>query len=115
MSAPAKYTLKLIDARWCGTRLDKYLMQKMGVPWSASHKLIRSKHCYVLRPDSTTVMRDISYKLQPGDTLSIKDESIEFTQEAVAKNPPVRGNLADHIVFENTNMIVINKPSGLPC
>jgi hypothetical protein len=57
------YSLKLIDPKWIGFRLDKYIMQKMSVPWSASHKLIRSKHVYVLRPDSATVSKDIAYKL----------------------------------------------------
>ena len=53
------YDLKLINQRWVGTRLDKYIMQKYGVPWSAAHKLIRSKRIYVLKPDGTQVAKDI--------------------------------------------------------
>lgn len=53
----------------------------MGVPWSAAHKLIRSKHCYILRPDSTQVSKDVAYKLQPGDVLSVKDSSFDWVEK----------------------------------
>ena len=41
------------------------------MPWSAAHKLIRSKQAYILKFDGTKVEKDIAYKLESGDTLSI--------------------------------------------
>ena len=76
------YSLKLVDKKWLGTRLDKYIMQKFGVPWSASHKLIRSKRIYILKTDGTRVEKDIAYKLAPGDTLSVKENAIDWEQPA---------------------------------
>ena len=91
----------------------------MSVPWSASHKLVRSKHVYVLRPDSTTVTKDTAYKLQLGDTLSVKDSAFDWVDKPnVFQHPKltaVKGNLEDMIVFENDHLIVIEKPPGIPC
>lgn len=78
------YSLRLIDARHTGVRLDKYVMQHMRLPWSAAHKLIRSKHVCVLRPDSTVVAHDIAYKLQHGDTLSVKDAALDWADKPTA-------------------------------
>jgi 23S rRNA-/tRNA-specific pseudouridylate synthase len=91
----------------------------MGVPWSAAHKLIRSKHCYILRPDSTQVSKDVAYKLQPGDVLSVKDSSFDWVdkpnafQHATPRQ--VSGSLEQMIWFENEHLIVIDKEAGIPC
>ena len=81
MSAKQYFSLKLIDKKWYGTRLDKYIMQKLGLPWSAAHKLIRSKQVYVLKSDGAKVEKDIAYKLDTGDTLSIKDEALDWVDK----------------------------------
>jgi hypothetical protein len=56
-------------------------MQKLEVPWSASHKLIRAKSIYVLKPNGTKVEKDIAYKLEKGDTLSIKEGAINWVDK----------------------------------
>lgn len=90
----------------------------MGVPWSAAHKLIRSKHCYILRPDSTQVSKDVAYKLQPGDVLSVKDSSFDWVEKpnAFQHATPrqVSGSLEQMIRFENEHLIVIDKEAGIP-
>lgn len=53
----------------------------MKLPWSASHKLIRSKHVYILRPDNSKIEKDIAYKLQFGDTLSVKDSALDWVEK----------------------------------
>lgn len=78
MSVNKYFSLKLIEPKWAGFRLDKYVMQKFNLPWSAAHKLIRSKYIYVLKPDNTKVQKDTAYKLEFGDTLSVKDSAMDW-------------------------------------
>lgn len=115
------YTLKIIESKWMGFRLDKYVMQKMNLPWSASHKLIRSKHIYVLRPDNSVVEKDIAYKLQFGDTLSVKDSSLDWVEKPNEFQHPkplsldISIKFENMIVYENEHIIVLNKEAGIPC
>jgi 23S rRNA-/tRNA-specific pseudouridylate synthase len=94
-------------------------MQKLGLPWSAAHKLIRAKSVYILKTDGKVVEKDIAYKLETGDTLSVRDGAMNWLDKPSDYQHPkpvkVSGQLGDFIMFENENIVVLNKPAGVPC
>lgn len=63
--------------------------------------------------------KDIAYKLEKGDTLSIKEGAINWVDKQNDYQHPkpanVSGSLKEMIIFENENIIVLNKPAGIPC
>jgi 23S rRNA pseudouridine955/2504/2580 synthase len=103
-----KATLVTISENQSGQRIDNFLLKHLkGVPKSHIYRLLRSGQVRV-----NSGRKKPHYKLQTDDTLRI---------------PPVRvaENTADHIpssviqilqnsiIFEDDNIIAINKPSGI--
>jgi hypothetical protein len=77
-------TVKVIPTTFKGERLDKFLMAHFKLPWTAAHRLVRSKKVFVVKdtwgkpttppPDgqedlSRFVYRDSAYKIAVGDQL----------------------------------------------
>ncbi len=89
-----------------GQRLDNFLLKKLkGVPKSRVYRLIRKKEIRVNRSRAIA-----STKLYLGDEIRLPPIRLNLEEEAYA-DPSL--DLESQIVFENNELIVVNKPAGL--
>ena len=89
-----------------GQRLDNFLLKRLkGVPKSRVYRLIRKKEIRVNRSRATA-----STKLYLGDEIRLPPIRLNPEEEQYA-DPSL--DLESQIVFENNELIVVNKPAGL--
>lgn len=96
-----------IDETSAGQRLDNFLLRQLkGVPKSRIYRIVRMGEVRInkgrAKPD---------YRLQKGDTVRIPP-----IRTASRPAPPSAGNLAwlnDRILYEDDDLIAIDKPSGM--
>lgn len=91
-----------------GSRIEKFLA-KNGLGFSFTQKLIRKKQILV-----NAQKVKIGYKIEQGDKIFIPN--IEFTQKTTRKTQISKQNIAkitQNIIFQDENIIVINKLSGI--
>jgi 23S rRNA pseudouridine955/2504/2580 synthase len=97
-----------IDEDGAGQRLDNYLLGALkGVPRSHVYRLIRSGQ---VRVNSGRV--GPSYRLAAGDRVRVPPVASKPTAPA-AGNPDSLGWLAERIVYEDSRLMVLDKPAGL--
>lgn len=94
-----------------GLRLDKFLCQKFDISFGLAQKIIREKKVKV-----NSVKSDPAYKTNSGDQIEIftdlkKRTNFEKTKPQISENK--LNNFLKNIIFEDENLVVINKPSGL--
>jgi len=82
-------------------RLDSYLATKLDISRSKIQKLIKDEKILV---NEKTV--SASYKVMENDVISVNDE-LDFTIDIKGEDIPL------DIVYENDDLLVINKPSGM--
>ena len=105
-----KNTVNLIDIDddQAGQRIDNFLLKHLkGVPKSHVYRLLRSGQVRV-----NSGRKKAHYKLQAGDTLRIPPVRISENQEGLIPEA-VQRILKNAIIFENEDIIAINKPSGI--
>ncbi len=91
-----------------GQRIDNFLVKHLkGVPKSHVYRLLRSGQVRV-----NSGRKKPHYKLQAGDTLRIPPVRINENQDAQIPDS-VQLALKNAIIFENDDIIAINKPSGI--
>ncbi len=98
-----------VDPDTAGQRLDNFLMaQVRGVPRSVIYRVIRKGEVRVnkgrARPDT---------KLNAGDQVRLPPMTQKARQEKPAPGSRVQGVMEAAVVFENTELLVVNKPSGI--
>lgn len=92
-----------------GIRLDKYLFKIMSAPSGEIYKSLRKKKVKINGKRTT----DGTVRLKTGDVLElyINDEFLNLLRPPDKKNAQ---HLPKHnIVYEDENIIIMNKPSGL--
>ncbi len=91
-----------------GQRIDNFLVKHLkGVPRSHVYQLLRSGQVRV-----NSGRKKPHYKLQAGDTLRVPP--VRINENQVGKIPDsVLLALKNAIIFENEDIIAINKPSGI--
>ena len=82
-------------------RLDKYLAQETDMSRSTIEKMIKEGYVLV----NNNIVKS-SYKVKPNDTITIKEGYVEVPDVKPTKMPL-------DIVYEDKDLMVINKPSGL--
>lgn len=92
-----------------GQRLDNFLLAQLrGVPKSIIYRVVRKGEVRVnkgrVRPDT---------RLKAGDQVRIPPVTRKQKPEAVAPGSRVQGVMEAAVVFENDQMLVVNKPSGI--
>ncbi len=91
-----------------GQRLDKYITKSFPlIPQSLMYKYIRSKRIKVNGKRS-----EISYRLQENDIVSLYIND-EFFEAAKPKYDFINAGKSLKIVYEDENIILIDKPAGL--
>ena len=98
-----------IDQNNHGQRIDNYLISELkGVPRSHIYRLLRSGQVRVnkgrIKPH---------YKLQAGDEVRIPPVRMEHKTPGTVPSA-VMQRLAEATLLENDDILVINKPAGLP-
>jgi 23S rRNA pseudouridine955/2504/2580 synthase len=92
-----------------GQRVDNYIMGKLkGVPKSRVYRILRKGE---VRVNKKRI--DPSYKLQEGDVVRLPPMFLEEKAQQVAPSKSTQALLADRILFEDDNFLIINKPSGM--
>lgn len=91
-----------------GQRLDNFLVKHLkGVPKSHIYRLLRSGQVRI-----NSGRKKPHYKLQPGDTLRLPPVRISENQDSPVPETVIQ-LLKNAIIFENDDIIAINKPSGI--
>ena len=97
-----------VDAEFSGQRLDNFLLRELkGVPRSLVYKIVRKGEVRVNKGRT-----NVKYRLQAGDLVRIPP----VRQSSPQPNSPHKGfqdALADAIIYEDKQLIVVNKPSGM--
>jgi 23S rRNA pseudouridine955/2504/2580 synthase len=100
-----------IDERQNGQRVDNFLLKTIkGLPRSRLYRIIRKGEVRVnkkrIKPD---------YKLQAGDLLRIPPLQLDPAADGRAPRIPAKlsEQLAAAILYEDDNLLVIDKPAGL--
>jgi 23S rRNA pseudouridine955/2504/2580 synthase len=97
-----------IDAERAGQRLDNYLLGELkGVPRSLVYRLIRSGQVRVNSGRTAP-----SYRLQTGDRVRVPPVGVRPAAAPVA-TPDRLDWLGERVIYEDTRLLVIDKPAGL--
>ena len=104
----SKAILVTIDENQSGQRIDNFLVKHLkGVPKSHIYRLLRSGQVRV-----NSGRKKPHYKLQTDDTLRIPPVRISEDETNLVP-PSIIQTLKSSILFEDDNIIAINKPSGI--
>lgn len=98
-----------IDKDHVNQRIDNFLFSRLkGLPKSRLYRALRSGE---IRVNKKRV--NASYRLCEGDILRIPPLRVATREEK--KSPPQKfsQHLADTVIYEDQNLIIINKPSGV--
>lgn len=98
-----------IEPDFINQRIDNFLLARLkGVPKSVIYRVLRKGEVRVnkkrIKPE---------YKLQQGDVVRIPPITVAPAAEPVSVKLSMVKNLEQHILFEDNDLIVLNKPSGL--
>ena len=102
---------QIIDENSEGQRIDNFLFKTLkGLPKSRVYRAIRKGE---IRINGGRIKSD--YKLQIGDEVRIPPLRVASqASQRLKPDDDLRQLLEQRILFENDEMIAINKPSGLP-
>ncbi len=106
----SKPEVKWIDIgeEHAGQRLDNFLIALLkGVPKTRIYRIVRKGE---VRVNKGRV--DVSYRLQVNDSVRIPPIRVAERNEQSPIPPTLRFSLENHLLFEDENFIVLNKPSG---
>ena len=98
-----------IEPDFIGQRIDNFLLARLkGVPKSVIYRVLRKGEVRVnkkrIKPE---------YKLQQDDVVRIPPLTVAAEGEPVSVKLSMVKNLEQHILFEDNDLIVLNKPSGM--
>ncbi len=99
-----------IDADSADQRLDNFLMRHLhGVPKSRIYRAVRGGEVRVNKG-----RRAVSYRLQEGDVVRIPPLRQVAKTPSVVPVKAVMVQLKNSILYEDDQLLVMNKPSGVP-
>lgn len=100
-----------VGADFEGQRLDNFLLRELkGVPRSLIYKIVRKGEVRVNKGRT-----NVKYRLQTGDLVRIPPVR-RPSADNNSQNQPHRGlqeRIADSILYEDKQLLVLNKPSGV--
>lgn len=105
-----KNSVKLItisDSQ-AGQRIDNFLIKHLkGVPRNHIYRILRSGEVRI-----NSGRKKPNYKLQAGDILRVPPLQLAEAEPGTVPESVIK-SLKDSIIFENNDIIIINKPAGL--
>lgn len=98
-----------IDDDFIGQRIDNFLIARLrGVPKSVIYRVLRKGEVRVnkkrIKPE---------YKLEQGDVVRVPPLTVASEPDAVSVKLSLVKDLEQHILYEDKDLIVLNKPSGM--
>ncbi|AMO57023.1 23S rRNA pseudouridine(955/2504/2580) synthase RluC [Endozoicomonas montiporae] len=104
-----KVRLVSIDNEDAGQRVDNYLVRELkGVPKTRVYRIIRKGEVRVNKKRVTA-----AYRLQDGDVLRIPPIRVSEKADQVVAGGAVLEKLEASIIYEDDQLMIINKPSGI--
>lgn len=98
-----------VDGEYAGQRLDNFLLTRLkGVPKSVIYRVIRKGEVRVNKGRTKP-----EYKLQAGDQVRVPPLVVAAEKDQVSTKLSLVKNLESHILFEDNDLIVLNKPTGM--
>lgn len=98
-----------ISADDAGQRIDNFLMTKLkGVPKSRIYRLLRKGE---VRVNKKRI--DATYRLAEGDDVRLPPIFLAEKALSVPPSQSTTNRLAERILYEDDDLIVLNKPSGM--
>ncbi|MCX4029429.1 23S rRNA pseudouridine(955/2504/2580) synthase RluC [Endozoicomonas sp. SM1973] len=98
-----------IDAEQVGQRLDNWLMARLkGVPKSKIYRIIRKGE---VRVNKARVKPE--YRVLAGDIVRVPPIRVSQTTPVVQPHQKVLKELEQSILYEDNQLLVLNKPAGL--
>jgi 23S rRNA pseudouridine955/2504/2580 synthase len=109
ISAGEGVQLVRVDKSHIGQRLDNFLIRQMkGVPRTRIYRLIRRGEVRVNKKRCKP-----ERKLDMGDEVRIPPYSSNYSENTAKPSPALQEFLLGSILFENDDLLVINKPAGM--
>ena len=106
---PTKVQLVTLDENAAGQRVDNYLLSRLkGVPKSRVYRIIRKGE---VRVNGKRVKPE--YKLCEGDSLRVPPLRFRQAEALPEITPQLRELLKKSILFQDEDILLINKPAGL--
>lgn len=92
-----------------GQRVDNFLLAKLkGVPKSRIYRILRKGE---VRVNGSRVKPE--YKLQGGDRVRIPPVRVADREAPAAPGPKLQRLLEQNVIYEDSLLLVVNKPAGL--
>lgn len=108
-SKPVAVKMLEITEHHAGQRIDNFLLTYLkGVPKSRVYRILRKGE---VRVNRSRIKAD--YRLQAGDQVRIPPIRVAEREVPAGPSPRLQQLLESSIIFEDDNMLVINKPAGL--
>lgn len=105
--APVYYLT--IDPEYSGQRIDNFLITKLKtIPKTRIYRILRKGEVRVNKKRAAP-----SYRLQAGDQVRIPPLQMEAEVKLVAPPHDLKKLLSNRILFEDKNLLIINKPAGV--
>ena len=109
IALPVEVRLETVDAERAGQRLDNFLSSRLkGVPKSALYRVLRTGQVRVNGKRCKPELR-----LEAGDVVRIPPLRVAAPGEVAPPSDSLRDTLAQRIVHEDAEFLVLDKPSGL--
>lgn len=106
----SKVQLITISDEFSDQRIDNYLITKLkGVPRSHIYRILRKGEVRVNKKRAAP-----SYRLISGDQIRIPPLKLAPTEKTSSAPSTLVQFLKRRIVYEDNNLIIINKPTGIP-
>lgn len=106
MKTPVQYIV--IEEDFAGQRIDNFLITRLkSVPRTRIYRLLRKGE---VRVNKKRI--DPSYRIQSGDEVRLPPVELEV-KPVVVPNQRLITLLNDRIIYEDKNLLIINKPSGI--
>ena len=100
-----------VNQDFAGLRLDKFLCQNFDIPFGLAQKLIREKKVKV-----NNARVDAAYKIEDADCIEVFSD-LKPRLNIEKKKPKISAqkikNFLATIIYQDENLIAIDKPSGL--
>lgn len=99
----------IVSSEYEGQRIDNFLMARLkGMPKSRVYRILRKGE---VRVNKKRV--DASYRLMAEDDVRLPPVFLDEKAKLVPPSQSTVALLADRILYEDENLIIINKPSGM--
>jgi len=109
IAAPVEVRMETVDAERAGQRVDNFLSSRLkGVPKSALYRVLRTGQVRVNGKRCKPELR-----LEEGDVVRIPPLRVAAPGEVAAPSDALRDTLAQRIIHEDAQFLVLDKPSGL--